>query len=189
MDKLRDEILQSERSRSDLLKWKLGLTGVVGATGLGFSGTTEFEHANLVLCIIPLVCVYVDLLCLHLTLKMLVIGRFLASLESSDPTLNAVASYERFVQLAREAPLGTKTESTERRRTGNVFALEEWALSGSTFVLSLALVGYGLFLWSRFSIPFIASGIVGMAATAASSWLYRRRFQAVQALDVSGLSR
>jgi CHASE2 domain-containing sensor protein len=64
----------------------------------------------------------------------------------------------------------------------SAFALEEWALSGSTFVLSLALVGYGIFLWSGFSIPFVASGIAGMVATVVGTSLYRRRLRAVEAL-------
>lgn len=179
MEKLREEILQSERVRSDLLKWKLGLVGVVGAAGLGFSGTDTLRRADLVLCIIAPVCVYVDLLCQHLTLKMLVIGRFLESLGSStDPTMRAIARYEAYVRLARKFPLG------ERGRTMSAFALEEWALSGSTFVLSLALVGYGIFLWSGFSIPFIASGVAGIVATVLGTSLYRRRFKGVQALPI-----
>lgn len=66
----------------------------------------------------------------------------------------------------------------------SAFALEEWALSGSTFVLSLALVGYGIFLWSGFSIPFIASGVAGIVATVLGTSLYRRRFKGVQALPI-----
>jgi hypothetical protein len=80
MEGLRDEILQSEGVRSDLLKWKLALAGILGAAGLGFSGSEDLRHADLVLCAIPPVCVYVDLLCLHLNLKMLVIGTFLRTM-------------------------------------------------------------------------------------------------------------
>jgi hypothetical protein len=39
LEKLRDEILQTENTRSDLLKWKLGLVGAIGAAGLGFAGS------------------------------------------------------------------------------------------------------------------------------------------------------
>jgi hypothetical protein len=107
VEKLREEILQSERVRSDLLKWKLGLVGVVGAVGLGFSGTDTLGRVDLVLCTIPPVCVYVDLLCLHLTLKILVIGRFLESLGwSTDPTMRPIAKYEAYVRLATKIPLG-----------------------------------------------------------------------------------
>ncbi len=37
MEKLREEILQAEQTRSDLLKLKLSLVGAIGALGLGFS--------------------------------------------------------------------------------------------------------------------------------------------------------
>ena len=57
MEKLRDEILHCESTRSVLLKWKLAVVGVVGAAGLGFSGSTRVPHAVLVLCVIPPVAV------------------------------------------------------------------------------------------------------------------------------------
>ena len=37
------------------------------------------------------------------------------------------------------------------------FALEDWALWGSTIVLSIALFSYGVFLWSAFSLPSVTS--------------------------------
>lgn len=73
---LRQEILQSQQTRSDLLKWKLGLVGAIGAVGLGLAGSRVSNHADLVLCAVPLVCIYVDFLCRHLSLRILVIGVF-----------------------------------------------------------------------------------------------------------------
>jgi hypothetical protein len=35
MEKLRDEILLAESTRSDLLKWRLALVGAIGAAGYG----------------------------------------------------------------------------------------------------------------------------------------------------------
>jgi hypothetical protein len=37
MDKLRDEIIESEKARADFLKWKIVLAGAIGATGAGGS--------------------------------------------------------------------------------------------------------------------------------------------------------
>ena len=69
-------------------------------------------------------CFYVDLLCRHLSLRILVIGRFLAT-QAGDQ-----GPYERFVEASRK--MG--------RLRLSVFALEEMALDGSTVVLSILIV-------------------------------------------------
>jgi hypothetical protein len=164
METLREEILQAQRVRSELLKWKLGLVGALGGAGLGFAGTTQLRHADLVLAAIPPVCVYVDLLCRHLSLRILVIGRFAAGSADDEGSGAAFAAYERFVERARALP--------STRGTRSVFALEDWALSGSSYALSAAIAAYGLYLWSAFSVPFVVSGVVGIVAT----WLARRLY-------------
>ena len=62
-----------------MLKWKLVLVGTLGAAGLGLAGASRHTpgHPELVLCAVPFVSVYVDLLCRHLSLRILVIGRYL----------------------------------------------------------------------------------------------------------------
>ena len=79
------------------------------------------------------------------------IGRFLQDQESSGtPETQLIAQYEKRVQNARHLSLGGA-------RTGSAFALEDWALWGSTIVLSIALFSYGVFLWSPFSLPSVTS--------------------------------
>jgi hypothetical protein len=177
MEILREEILQSERVRSELLKWKLGLVGALGALGLGFAGTDRLNHADLVLCAIPPVCVYVDLLCRHLTLKMLVVGRFLIRLkESGNQTARTYAAYEELAQDARAISVGGDGG------TMSAFALEDWALWLSTVALSGAIIVYGVAVWSEFSIPFVFSGAAGLLATAVGGRQYSVRFRAVETL-------
>lgn len=166
METLREEILQAQRVRSDLLKWKLGLVGALGSAGLGFAGTTELRHADLVLCAIPPVCVYVDLLCRHLSLRILVIGRFIRGSKAKDGAARMLSSYEEYVERARELP------SAKEGRPRSAFALEDWALSGSTYALSIAIAVYGIYLASIFSIPFVISGAMGLFIT----WLGRERY-------------
>ncbi len=76
---LRDEIVESQKTRVDLLKWKIILAATLGAVALGFEGTppsaAPFSHEYL-LCLIPLICLYVDLLCAHLNLRIMVIARY-----------------------------------------------------------------------------------------------------------------
>ena len=107
------------------LKWKLILVAALGAVGLGFSNSnTVVPNAYLVLLLIPLVCFYVDLLCKHMSLRIIVIGAFLRFGSKAEED----AAYESFVSEAR---------AMGPRKNMNTFAFEEWALDGSTVVLSL----------------------------------------------------
>jgi hypothetical protein len=195
MEKLREEILQSESVRSDLLKWKLALIGGIGAAGLGFAGSNELRHADLVLCVIPPVCVYVDLLCMHLNLKMLVIGTFQSQWRGGDSTAG-FSAYERFVEqqarrLSKDERISWRPGAVLRRglmtrgRDRSAFELEDWALSLSTLALSLALLIYAILLHSRFSIPFAISGVASLVATAIGSAQFEWRFNAVRKLRLA----
>lgn len=208
MEKLRDEILQSESVRTDLLKWKLALVGAIGAAGLGFAGSEDLGHADLVLCAIPPLCVYVDLLCLHLNLKMLVIGTFLRQWTAGE-TGNELRDYERFVEKARRMTGAREPKSDGAGRHDraegshpprwlrrsvlgrmdtepSAFDLEDWALSLSTLGLSVAVVGYAIYVGidgeARFAIPFAVSGVVSLVATWIGNWQFAGRFEAVRAL-------
>jgi hypothetical protein len=154
MDKLRDEILQAQKIRSDLLKWKLGLIGTIGAAGLGFAGAAELQHADLVLCALPPVAVYVDLLALHLTLRMLVIGAYFRTSEAPE-----ARAYREYETIARDA--------RDRDRGVGAFRLEDWALSYSTYAVCAAVAGYGAYQLvdeSMYGVPFVLSGAAGAAA-------------------------
>lgn len=171
METLRQEILQAQTVRSDLLKWKLALVGGLGAAGLGFAGSDGLRNADLVLCAIPPVCVYVDLLCRHLSLRILVVGRFLHT-RGDDPTFSSLAGYEDFVQKTRNLP-------REDGRRRSAFDLEDWAVSWSSFALSLAIAVYGVTRPSWFAVPFVVSGAVGLVVTWLAQRLFRDRFDRV----------
>jgi len=215
MEKLRDEILQCESTRAVLLKWKLAVVGVVGAAGLGFSGSARVPHAVLVLCVIPPVAVY---LCRHLALKMLVIGTFLAHWrKGNDPAL-VFASYEAWAMDVRELKVKKWSwrsllpwnwnwnwkhffnwleEHFVGRQPGSVgaFDLEDWALSISTVALSLALGAFALFYgfhrswwWAAL---FVLSAAAGLVATAIGNREYVRRYEATRhrRVEVVGAAR
>jgi hypothetical protein len=178
MEKLREEILQAERTRSDLLKLKLGLVGTIGAFGLGFYGSGTLEHAELVLAVIPLVSVYVDLLCRHLTLRIVVIGTFLrTSTLRGDSNGGVLKDYEEFAQEARTLP-----RPGNRNGSISAFALEDWALIYSTYALSAGVLAYGFYLvgqGSQLPILFLLSGGTGLVATLFGNRQYNERFAAV----------
>jgi hypothetical protein len=43
IDKLRDEIIESQKAKTDLLKWKLILVAGIGAAVLGFGSSSQSQ--------------------------------------------------------------------------------------------------------------------------------------------------
>jgi hypothetical protein len=127
-DSLRTEIVESEKARIDLLKYKLVAIAALGSIGLGFGAEVKGPHLidpAFVLCIVPIACAYIDLLCWHNTLRILVIAKFLQS--QPDP-------YEAFIaRKVNGLPGGVR----------RFFDLEDAALFWSTFVPSLVLLLWG----------------------------------------------
>ena len=127
MSNLRQEIIQSESARSDLPKWKVIGIGALGAAGLGLNQGTNGLRTYFLLPLIPLLCFYVDLLCRHLSLRILVIAAFLRNKATDDQKL-----YEEFVK------------EKGRASTSNFFVFEDTALEWSTIALSVLLIILGL---------------------------------------------
>ena len=84
MSNLRQQVIESQKSRSDFLKWKLILIAALGSAGLGLGGDNYFNKTYMILCLIPLVCVYVDALCIHLNLRIKIIGTFFRKYPNVD---------------------------------------------------------------------------------------------------------
>jgi hypothetical protein len=187
VESLRQEILNAQQTRSDLLKWKLGLVGALGATGLGLAGADTPGHADLVLCAVPLVSVYVDLLCRHLSLRILVVGRYLhqsgAGQRSEREDLKL---YETFVEEKARQLVPQPTERREEEQRMNAFDLEDWAVSWSSVTLSLGVALYGIFVISSAVAPavaLIASGTLGLVVTMLARESYHRRQWALRAIS------
>ncbi|WP_372719237.1 hypothetical protein [Novipirellula sp.] len=98
-DKLRDESMQYQAAKRDLLKWKLILTGTVTAFGLGFTQSTV-PHAHLALCVVPLIALYCDLLIRDYDLRIAIKGFFVV-----HNAVDGYADYERFINSAPISPL------------------------------------------------------------------------------------
>ncbi len=152
---LRSEIVESQKARIDLLKYKLLAVAALGAFGLGAGHGEDEPMSSMYIyafCFIPFVCVYIDLLCYHNTLRIRVIGNYLNA-ACRDP-------YERFIEdLKKCSP-----------REGFFFELEDWALQWSSVVLSLILALAGFLdrlFWQVLCYPkwiiFMVVGIAGCA--------------------------
>jgi len=169
MNTLRSEIMQAHETRSELLKWKLVIVGAIGSVGLGLTGAKTSKHADLVLAAVPLVCIYVDLLCMNLNVRMLVIASWMREVETKEPEQLAMRNYERFVDEVRDA-----------------FALEDWAIDWVTRVLSMAVGLYGLFgaiyggASAAVSTAFIGSGVIGLLSSVAATSAYTQRMADLQ---------
>ena len=127
---LRAEILESEKARINLLQYKLIAAASLAAIGLGFGDykNTDIKMpADYVLCIIPFVCAYVDLLCYHNTIRILVIACFLN--HNDDP-------YEGYI-----VKLGNAYKKGGARY---FFNMEDLALFWSSMGLSILLTFYSV---------------------------------------------
>ena len=158
MDKLREEIIEAEKIRADLIKWKLILVAGLGAAGLGLNGNSR-DDMTLLLCLIPFVCVYVDLVARHLNLRIHVIAEFMRG-QKEEWT----ADYEKYA------------ESMEKK---GVFALETGALRYSTVFLSVIVIIVGYVLHCKqpvmYLVLFIFSGFFGIVAAVIIDVVYRNR--------------
>jgi hypothetical protein len=77
-EKLRDEIIESQKSQADFLKWKLIALAGIGSVSLGVGSTSSVpKGAELLVCLIPLICLYVDLISLHIMIRIITIGVYL----------------------------------------------------------------------------------------------------------------
>ena len=156
---LRTEIVESQKSRIDLLKYKLVSVAALGSVGLGLGSYhgndgNSILRQDYVLCIIPLACIYVDLLCYHNNMRILVIAKYLKSMGNE---------YEKYISGLGEA----LQRDGIAKKEGYLFELEDWSLIGSTIFLSLVITAIGFFM-DRDCIKgsvFIIAGIFGIVTS------------------------
>ena len=155
MQSLRTELIEAQKVRSDLLKWKLLIISGVGGASLGFSGNAP-TNSHFALSVLPLACFYVDLCCRHLSLRNKAIGLFIEKGEHQELHLAAYESY--YAQISNNA-------------WGN-FSFESVALIGLTVLVSFVIVPIGILTggheWSPWSWPsglFYTAGCLGILGT------------------------
>jgi hypothetical protein len=148
MSGLRQEIVESQKFRGEMIKWKLVICATLGAIGLGLSGGTnisfsvfgglEGTNTFIVLALMPIACVYCDAACLHTNLRIAVIGSYSASDASHEDY-----RYEQFVGkfiLADEKTPGDV----------DVFEIENLVISDITKYICFSVMATGFCLLFRF---------------------------------------
>ena len=163
---LRNEIIESQKTQADFLKWKLIAVGAVSSISLGFTPASappaNPQGLELLLCAIPLICAYIDFVSLHIMIRIVTIGAYLKKIGNE---------YENFVFLTRQ--------------TGaNPFIFETAALHGSSFVFNLVLIGISFTNISTIWVQkaYLLGGVLGLVVAAFSWVLYTMRAQRVRAL-------
>lgn len=101
MDILRQELIETQKTRSELIKWKLLLVSALGATGLGFAKTKSDLNAEVLLCCIPFVCAYVDAQYVNLSLRIMGIATFFREVAPQVGVSRALTEYENLMNFAR----------------------------------------------------------------------------------------
>jgi hypothetical protein len=153
-DGLQAEIIEAQRQRADLIKWKVVLIAALGTVGLGLSATVV--TSPWVLICVPFVCAYVDLMCMNLWLRIHVIGEFRRSCDHDDE----LHEYERFVGEVRQA-----------------YSFEPIALFASSFVADAAVAVNGFLEWPatvRGGMT-LSAGVGGFLLTLLILSVWRRR--------------
>lgn len=117
--KLRDEIIESQKARVELTKWKAILMATIGAAAFGLGQPKDTGFPAL-LALLPPACLYVDILCMHHDMRMMVIGVFLRQ-DVSVP--EGVKRYEDFCEHFRY-----------------LFGLENLALTGTTVMVAILVI-------------------------------------------------
>jgi len=141
LEKLRDEIVESQKARTDLIKWKLVLVAAIGAAGLG---STVIVANPVLLVLVPFVCLYVDAVCFHNDLRIFAIAQFLRS--SSD---KETVRYEQYCHLQRPY------------YTFEAIALQ-WATQALSFVI--LVIGWATYNWPKSEfISWVRNGNRGIA--------------------------
>lgn len=174
MEIFRNEIIEAQKARTDFVKWKLFLVSGLGAAGLGFT-KSSLSNVELVLCLIPLVCAYVDLMCRNLSLRIVVIGEYIRSTKNQGRTDVDLIGFEEFADQVRNmGPIGSEISAYDFE--GKIYKM-------SSIILSLFLIIYAFFTWTWSfipTIPLLFSGGIGIYLT---NWIeknYRIRIQCIR---------
>jgi hypothetical protein len=133
---LRDEIIESQKARADLFKWKFISVAAIGAAalGVGAASSTPADKPEYLMCLVPFVCIYIDALCYQINLRIMVIGQFLRV----NPDRAGVADE------AQDLPYETFVDNLRRSPNMDPFVFEDFALYWSSRLLSALVIVLGV---------------------------------------------
>jgi hypothetical protein len=201
---LRDEVVENQKARIDLFKWKIILIAGIGAASAGIGGFQAVRPA-LLFALIPWVCVYVDFLSRDQSLRIVTITEYLR-LGGSLDGVKAISvfggrilahNYQAFVAKADRMTLVSAKAAVRRRfstsrRSAYAFAFVAQDLSTGTVVFFIFCWGLILLRGVRWALLFgiqpnstdgtalMLSAALGLIVTAASYIAYIRRWSTIE---------
>jgi len=150
LSSLRSEIVEAQKTGADFLKWKLIGIAAVSSIALGLStpAGTPGPDARLIVCLVPLICAYVDMVSLDVVIRIIVIAAFLR--DHGD-------EYEKCVDRLRTS-------------AQNPFRFAPTAIHMSSAIVNILIVVLGLYgtthRWDPFqTYTFLVAGIIGLLVT------------------------
>jgi len=97
MEILRQEIIETQKARNELIKWKLLLVSALGAAGFGFADSNNKINTEVLLCCIPFVCAYVDSQYMNLSLRIVNIATFFREVGPHVGVDKSFTEYEKLM--------------------------------------------------------------------------------------------
>jgi len=191
---LREEIRGTQVAQSDIIKWKFIAIAAVGAFSfhLPLSDAVNqiaksqegFNVELSILALVPLLCLYSDMICLHYILRVITVGAFIKSSyqERRAEVPTKLLDYEGFVFAAR----GQDTLKSP-------LALELVAVVGSSLLIDFSLLVISTVSWFRSHAAdsrlqeyvLGALSLFGLLATLSVFSQYRKRIGVLQAATVN----
>ncbi len=161
---LRREIVEAQRIGADFLKWKLIATATVASVAVGFwkADSPPAIDAKFLLCLIPLICAYVDMVSLDLAVRTMVIANFLRT--------RCHDAYEKHVHSLRD-------------HSTNPFSAAPIAIHASSGIASALVAFTGLYgasnrNWDPVAVSaFQMFGILGIALAVLQAVIYNLRIR------------
>jgi hypothetical protein len=149
------ELQNAQSGRDALMKWKLIVIAVLGSAGLGFMDSKTAFNFELIMAVIPLTCVYIDLLCRNFSVRTKRINHFIASLPDSESIDFQFAQfYQRIKKLSGQS-------------------LESYALIWSTVTVSVIIGIIGAIVVVDSNGFLVCSSILALLLT----WVVEKRYQ------------
>ncbi len=122
MQALRDELLETQKARTSLTRWKIVIIAATGAAAFKIGGL-EFEFDNRVLLVLlPVMCVYVDGLIFHYAWRVKEIGYFVPVYSTPGPNWEYLRDYEVWLRH-------------KKVREPFKYRIEEFAVAWATYVV------------------------------------------------------
>lgn len=142
---LRQEIIESQKTQADFFRWKLISIAFLFSISFAIPVLDGYAGAKLLICLVPLVSLYVDLISLPILIRMVAIGNYM-KIHGSH--------YDKFIFTARKR------------------SFERLASHGSTIIFDIIVMTLGVILpkgpdhWPpAYLNAYFSSGALGIAVT------------------------